>query len=166
MVWRRVIETIIMETVKWGGKGVMVYDGIFQDAYHDIQPITEATSFRMRVGRPCWPGAMLVFRPDASSELSHSLAATSFIARIMGPIWSPYGADRTQVGPMLAPWICYLGSVWISPLFPISECRQRWIWRLMLPVWWKKRLAILYTFPLAMVYIMLTAHRDDSGLFD
>ena len=28
----------------------------------------------------------------------------SLIARIMGPTWAPSGADRTQVGPMLAPW--------------------------------------------------------------
>ena len=26
------------------------------------------------------------------------------ITRFMGPIWGPPGADRTQVGPMLAPW--------------------------------------------------------------
>ena len=26
------------------------------------------------------------------------------IARFMGPTWGPSGADRTQVGPMLAPW--------------------------------------------------------------
>ena len=26
------------------------------------------------------------------------------IARFIGPIWGPYGAYRTQVGPMLAPW--------------------------------------------------------------
>ena len=28
---------------------------------------------------------------------------TSLIARFMGPTWGPPGADRTQVGPMLAP---------------------------------------------------------------
>ena len=26
------------------------------------------------------------------------------IAKFMGPTWGPSGADRTQVGPMLAPW--------------------------------------------------------------
>ena len=26
------------------------------------------------------------------------------IARFMRPTWGPYGADRTQVGPMLTPW--------------------------------------------------------------
>ena len=28
----------------------------------------------------------------------------SLIARFMGQTWDPSGADRTQVGPMLAPW--------------------------------------------------------------
>ena len=28
----------------------------------------------------------------------------SLIARFMGPTWGPSGADRIQVGPMLAPW--------------------------------------------------------------
>ena len=30
--------------------------------------------------------------------------AGSLIAWFMGPTWGPSGADRTQVGPMLAPW--------------------------------------------------------------
>ena len=29
----------------------------------------------------------------------------------MGPTWDPSGADRTQVGPMLAPWILLSGTV-------------------------------------------------------
>ena len=29
---------------------------------------------------------------------------SSLIARFMGSAWGPSGADRTQVGPMLAPW--------------------------------------------------------------
>ena len=29
----------------------------------------------------------------------------SLIARFMGPTWGPSGADRTQMGPMFAPWI-------------------------------------------------------------
>ena len=32
------------------------------------------------------------------------LVAMSLIARFMGPTWGPSGANRTQVGPMLAPW--------------------------------------------------------------
>ena len=33
----------------------------------------------------------------------------TLIARFMGPTWGPSGADRTQVGPMLAPWTLLSG---------------------------------------------------------
>ena len=43
---------------------------------------------------------------------------TSLIARFMGPTWGPSGADRTQVGTMLAPWTLLSGlsleSRWIQ----------------------------------------------------
>ena len=56
------------------------------------------------------------------------------IARFIGPTWGPPGAERTQMGPMLAPWICYLGN----------NCHRRsWYrWHVKLPVpgsefcWW------------------------------
>ena len=35
---------------------------------------------------------------------------THQIARFMGPTWGPSGADRTQVGPMLAPWTLLSGT--------------------------------------------------------
>ena len=35
---------------------------------------------------------------------------TPWIARFMGPTWGPYGADRTQVGPMLVPWTLLSGT--------------------------------------------------------
>ena len=34
----------------------------------------------------------------------------TLIARFMGPTWGPSGADRTQVGPMLAPWTLLSGD--------------------------------------------------------
>ena len=34
----------------------------------------------------------------------------TLIVRFMGPIWGPSGADRTQVGPMLAPWTLLSGQ--------------------------------------------------------
>ena len=36
----------------------------------------------------------------------------SLIARIMRPTWGPSGADRTHVGPMLAPWTLLSGLTW------------------------------------------------------
>ena len=44
---------------------------------------------------------------DASIIHMVNWLGTSFvtlIARFLGPTWGPSGADRTQVGPMLAPW--------------------------------------------------------------
>ena len=35
--------------------------------------------------------------------------ASSLIAKFMGPTWGPSGADRTQVGPMLATWTLLSG---------------------------------------------------------
>ena len=37
------------------------------------------------------------------------------MARFMGPTWGPPGADRTQVGPMLAPCIFLSGYVCFQP---------------------------------------------------
>ena len=37
-----------------------------------------------------------------SCEIMYQKA--TLIVRFMGPAWGPSGADRTQVGPMLAPW--------------------------------------------------------------
>ena len=33
----------------------------------------------------------------------------TLLARFMGPTWGPSGDDRTQVGPMLAPWTLLSG---------------------------------------------------------
>ena len=36
----------------------------------------------------------------------------TLITRFMEPTWGPSGADRTQVGPMLAPWTLLSGYLW------------------------------------------------------
>ena len=49
---------------------------------------------------------------------------TTQIARFMGPTWGPSGADRTQVGPMLAPWTLLSGKCSLaiySPVRPLCE---------------------------------------------
>ena len=46
-------------------------------------------------------------------ETGHSSAhirSAPLIARSLGPTWVPTGADRTQVGPMLATWVLISGS--------------------------------------------------------
>ena len=45
-----------------------------------------------------------------ASGLEHGYVNT-LITRFMGPTWGPSGADRTQVGPMLAPWTLLSGCV-------------------------------------------------------
>ena len=47
-----------------------------------------------------------------SSWQSTSNCILSLIARFMGSTWGPSGADRTQVGPMLAPWTLLFGLWW------------------------------------------------------
>ena len=41
----------------------------------------------------------------------HTTCCPSPIARFMGPTWGPSGADRTQMGPMLASWTLLSGMV-------------------------------------------------------
>ena len=43
-------------------------------------------------------------------KLCNISAKLSLIARFMGPTWGPSGADRTHVGPMLAPWTLLSGT--------------------------------------------------------
>ena len=59
--------------------------------------------------------------------------ATSLIARFMGPSWGPSGTDRTQVGPMLAPWTL-LSRIQLLPEWQfsfhwliLSLLNSRWI---------------------------------------
>ena len=40
-------------------------------------------------------------------------------SRLMGPTWGPSGADRTQVGPMLAPWTLLSGML-LCIEYPLS----------------------------------------------
>ena len=58
---------------------------------------------------------VLIYRklPFQDSMLPDSLleSLSSLIAKFMGPTWVPSGADRTQVGPMLAPWTLLSGLV-------------------------------------------------------
>ena len=43
-------------------------------------------------------------------------AKNPLIARLMGPTWGPSGTDRTQVGPILAPWTLLSGSFWVRDM--------------------------------------------------
>ena len=59
---------------------------------------------------------MLTVIPDPT------ILVPSQIARFMGPTFGPSGADRTQVGPMMAPWTLLSGMSFKSMQhFPISD---------------------------------------------
>ena len=67
----------------------------------------------------------------------------SLIVRFMGPTWGPSGADRTQVGPMLAPWTLLSGLF----LFRFQFCcRHYWGWRNFI-IFWETLEAITSNFP-------------------
>ena len=58
-----------------------------------------------------------------------AIAVTSLIARFMGPTRGPSGADRTQVGPMLAPWTLLSAIISyhiISYHIKLLSQRSRW----------------------------------------
>ena len=44
--------------------------------------------------------------------------ALPLIARFMGTTWGPSGANRTQVGPMLAPWTLLSGAILPQLILP------------------------------------------------
>ena len=65
-----------------------------------------------------WPTVKLPVIRNAMFLMCHhsnALWKSTLIASFMGPTWGPSGADRTQVGPMLAPWTLLSGVV---PVYP------------------------------------------------
>ena len=66
----------------------------------------------------------ILSRSQYHMSLMHSL-----IARFMGPTWGPSGADRTQVGPMLAPITLLSGNYHVKDITLITPCQgiTRWV---------------------------------------
>ena len=50
---------------------------------------------------------------DTNYVFKSNFINTSSIARFIGPTWGPSGANRTQVGPMLAPWTLLSGLAYL-----------------------------------------------------
>ena len=66
--------------------------------------------------------------PSAKMCLHWGKMKTTQVARLMGPTWGQSGTDRTQVGPMLAPWILLSGNWhWFHVLIIQSTNRIRLI---------------------------------------
>ena len=55
--------------------------------------------------RSCYRSSVPRFYRNAATP------GRDLIWRLMGPTWGPSGADRTQVGPMLAPWTLLSGDI-------------------------------------------------------
>ena len=53
-----------------------------------------------------------------------SLCKSILIARFMGPTWGPSGADRTNVGPTLAPWTLLSGYGQVNLMWPLTSVPQ------------------------------------------
>ena len=90
---------LYIESGPWSLWLVVRHTGVWASP---LSPWTDLTALLMKIiGRSShlWP-----------KSVTH--VKTSLIARFMGPTWGLSGVDRTQVGPMLAPWtllsgICY-----------------------------------------------------------
>ena len=64
--------------------------------------------------QPCWwPGDILSLVISRLAKL---------IARFIGPTWGPSGADRAQLGPMLAPWTLLSGH-WPSLCYYVESLK-------------------------------------------
>ena len=79
-----------------GGSLGMIFAGILGDSNKNtLRPITQ-------------------YLKDVRLTLVVAIArccrTTTLIARFMGPTWGPSEADRTQVGPMMAPWTLLSGK--------------------------------------------------------
>ena len=81
---------------------------------------------------PCW-WFIFTWQDDRATR-GASWKYTTLISRFMGPTWGPSGADRTQVGPMLAPWtllsgwsLCGKGSAhWVWKICGTTAVTDRW----------------------------------------
>ena len=59
-----------------------------------------------------------IITPSIFVHNPHKIHRRAHIVRFMGPTWGQSGADRTQVGPMLAPWTLLS---WVSFVCPNSD---------------------------------------------
>ena len=91
--------------ILYGRTIVMLQEMVFGDCKGLKIKLILSCVVRYRI--PEWPNLK-----DKNDGYQHSLVHTtdnppyiytSLIARFMGPTWDPSGADRTHVGPMLAP---------------------------------------------------------------
>ena len=76
------------------------------------------------ISAPCLGGWLWknVLPMKTAIDVAREEIRTTLIARFMGSTWGPSGADRTQVGPMLAPWTFLSGNTQFIRLHRIHIC--------------------------------------------
>ena len=77
------------------------------------------------ISAPClggWLWKKVLTMKTAINDVAREEIRTTLIARFMGSTWGPSGADRTQVGPMLAPWTLLSGNTQFIWLHRIHIC--------------------------------------------
>ena len=52
---------------------------------------------------------------------------TTLIAKFVGPIWGPSGAERTQVGPCWPHELCYLGTPTVTVHVRVAHRWRMWV---------------------------------------
>ena len=110
----------------WSSVGTMIiYSGlcIYGTSTSGINQLHKKVIYHMYVGssmiqifRRFCP-IVAIFKPekngqpwrDKKTHWCDDARETALTARFMGPIWGPFGADRTELGPMLAPWTLLSG---------------------------------------------------------
>ena len=81
--------------------------------YNHLQPKCVSFSFNIYYFFSYRSSLTIYYSPNCI-HLAHRTCSYSYsqIARSMGSTWGPPGDDRTQVGPMLAPWTLLYGLIW------------------------------------------------------
>ena len=92
----------------------------------------------------------------------NSFITRTLIARFMGPTWGPSGADRTQLGPMLAPWTLLSGNLWGSQWWPswyrymttqFSKSDMKWCQNISCTIIIKQYNTIFLIYPSIWIYM-------------
>ena len=94
------------------------------------------------------------------------VTSTPLISWFMGPTWGPSGADRTQVGPMLAPWALLSGSMPHSPcLLSVDDVTIDFIMQFVARQFWHGNVKIGNQIPrksiLSMIIFMVGGVRTE-----
>ena len=125
------VQSIQLNNVCGSRFAVIVHDLLLMDFTHNF--LDSSTGKGTFVTMPwsywsdremCWPYTMCKFKIITTKWRAaktsvyftgQAVHIITLIARFMGPTWGPSGDNRTQVGPMLAPWTLlpgYFYYVW------------------------------------------------------